>query len=86
VNTTTLAEIPEKAEKMGESMKKILLVLFIGFITACTSNTTHVDLTTWGEDEVYNFLNEVQENVRTLPAETNSRDHIIDQYELFFLT
>ncbi len=64
-------------------MKKILLVLFIGFITACT-NTAQVELTHWDEDEVYHFLHEVQEHVRTLPAETNSRDPIIDQYELFF--
>ena len=65
-------------------MKKILLLLLIGFITACTSNTTQLDLTTWGEEEVYDFLNKVQENIRKLPTETNSINHIIEQYELFF--
>jgi hypothetical protein len=43
-----------------------------------------LDLTTWGEEEVYDFLNKVQENIRKLPTETNSINHIIEQYELFF--
>ena len=65
-------------------MKKILIVLFIGLVTACTVNNNQVDLTTWDEEDVYNFLEEVQQNVREIPVETNALEQVTEQYELFF--
>lgn len=65
-------------------MKKILLVLFVILMTACTGNNNQVDFSTWNEDDVYNFLEEVQLKVRELPVETTSKDQVIQQYELYF--
>lgn len=67
-----------------DTLKKILLVLFVILITACTGSNNQVDFSTWNEDDVYNFLEEVQLQVRELPVETTSRDEVIQQYELYF--
>lgn len=56
----------------------------MGLLTACSTNNYQVDLSTWDEDDVYNFLEEVQQNVIEVPVETNSLEQVIEQYELFF--
>lgn len=74
-------------------MKKIklfsLLLLFILIaITGCSQETinTDVDLSTWDEDKVYAFFNEVDKHLMTMPTETTSKEEIIQEYEKYFST
>ena len=42
------------------------------------------ELSAWSDDLVYQFMAEVDELVRSIPAETDSRDTVISQYEQYF--
>lgn len=69
--------------------KFILLSMIIGLsvsLISCTNNEQkEIDFTTWNDEEVYAFLNEVHEYIRTeMPVETNSEDKVIKQYERYF--
>lgn len=69
-------------------MKKSLFILVISLfllLPACTiSDRNQDDLTTWDEEKVFSFLNEVNQYVRALPIETDSKEKIIEQYEVYF--
>lgn len=70
-------------------MKKILIILLIGLIglmTACSTNDQQVDLSTWNEEDVYRYLEEVRHHIWDIPVETTSIDSVIEQYEQFFHT
>jgi hypothetical protein len=43
-----------------------------------------VALTTWDEERVYAFLNEIQQYIREIPLETISKEQIIEKYERYF--
>ncbi|MHA6483601.1 hypothetical protein ACX1C1_17070 [Paenibacillus sp. strain BS8-2] len=65
-------------------MKKMLIVLCMLVLAACSSGNRQDDFTAWDEEDVYHFLEEVQLMIRELPVETDSRDSIIQKYETYF--
>src|SRR5690606_16154698 len=42
------------------------------------------DLSAWQEDDVYSFLEEVEQHIRQLHVETDSIEQVIAQYEIYF--
>lgn len=68
----------------------ILLLMILAFIlSSCMNNenkSTENNLTTWDEERVYAFLNEVQQYVRGIPHETKSKNAIVKMYEKYFTT
>lgn len=69
-------------------MKRILVTLVISLallLSACTINDKNQeDLAAWNEEMVFSYLNEVKQHVRNLPVETDSKEKIIEQYEIYF--
>jgi len=63
----------------------MMIILFVGLLTACTANDIkNEDLSAWQEDDVYSFLEEVEQHIRQLPVETDSIEQVIAQYEIYF--
>lgn len=61
------------------------MITLMGILIGCTKdNDTKIDLTTWDEERVYAFLNEVQQYIREIPLETTSEEQITDKYERYF--
>jgi hypothetical protein len=76
-----------------------LLSISILTLAGCTPNNTNqsneimatptaikeeINLTTWDDEKVYAFLNEVHQYVRLIPMETTSKEQIIEKYEKYF--
>jgi len=64
----------------------ILVLLLIVFSTGCTKNEVkgEFDFTSWDEDKVYDYLNEVDQYVKEIPTESNSKEQIVRMYEKYF--
>lgn len=63
----------------------LLMVILISMLTGCTNDhDSKIDFTTWDEEKVYAFLNEVHQYVREIPLETKSKEKIIKKYNKYF--
>lgn len=60
------------------------LVLLLSSCAINDNNKNQDNLATWNEEKVFSFLNEVNQYVRALPVETDSKEKIIEQYEVYF--
>lgn len=60
------------------------LVLLLSSCTINVNEKNQDDLATWDEEKVFSYLNEVHQHVRKLPVETDSKEKIIEQYEVYF--
>lgn len=60
------------------------LVLLLSSCAINDNNKNQDNLATWNEETVFSFLNEVNQYVRGLPVETDSKEKIIEQYEVYF--
>ncbi|OEH86983.1 hypothetical protein BHU72_01635 [Desulfuribacillus stibiiarsenatis] len=72
-----------------------MLLVFAISIVGCTPTKDHTTpntppsdnpelATTWNEERVYAFLEEVNLHVRQIPYQTNSKEAVIQQYEQYF--
>lgn len=70
------------------AMKRSLVFLVISLtllLSTCAINDRNQDdLATWDEEKVFSYLNEVKQHVRNLPVETDSKEKIAEQYEVYF--
>ena len=61
----------------------LIVMLCLSILVGCSSNKTN-DFSTWDEEEVYRYLNEVQHYVSDMPIETDSKEKIVKLYENYF--
>lgn len=60
----------------------IFLFLLALIVSGCAKDTE--DFTTWDEDKVYAFLDEIHQYIRGIPLETKSKDKVIKMYTTYF--
>lgn len=62
-----------------------LMMILISLLIGCQNkNIGEIDFTTWNEELVYDFLNDVHQYVRKIPLETKSKDEIVKMYNEHF--
>lgn len=75
---------------MKRSIGVFIIILLAVTIVGCTELEVKepevVDLTTWDEQKVYDFMNEVQQFVMELPYETPTKEEMVERYERYFST
>lgn len=66
-------------------MKNILIAIILCFslLVGCSADTSN-DFSTWDEEKVYSFLNEIESYIREIPKETDSKEKIVKLYEKYF--
>lgn len=61
----------------------LIIMLCFLLLVGCSIDKPN-DFSSWNEENVYDFFNEIQSYIREIPNETDSKEKIIKLYEKYF--
>ena len=61
----------------------VMLCLCLSLLLGCSPKKSN-DFTTWDEEKVFSFLNEIRSHISEIPIETNNKAKIVKLYEQYF--
>lgn len=65
-------------------MRIILMVMLcFALLVGCSADQSN-DFSTWDEEKVYSFLNEIRSYISEIPIETDNKEKIVKLYEKYF--